>query len=95
MCTSYGPTAARAVSGLQACTRCVDRSDSVSQLPCKNSWRGATGAARDGRRATVGVLHDARFRHARFQAESNGVPRRERFLHGFAERLCCVEQYGL
>ena len=24
MCTSYGPTAARTVSGLQACTRCVE-----------------------------------------------------------------------
>ena len=38
MLTSYGPTATRTVSGLQACTRCVE----------------AAGTARDGRHAMVG-----------------------------------------
>ena len=51
----------------------------------------------------VGVLHDAvRFRHAiGYKAESNGVPRREGFLHRALQRGCVasmlvgVEQYGL
>ena len=51
----------------------------------------------------VVVLHDAvRFRHARvYKAESNGVPRSERFLHRALQRGCVasmlvgVEQYGL
>ena len=57
MCTSYGPTAARTVSGLYTGLHALrrSRSDSVTNP-----------LARDGRHAMVGVLHDAvRFRHAR------------------------------
>ena len=38
MCTRYGPTAACTVSGLQACTRCVEAA--VTNPLCKDSAGG-------------------------------------------------------